>query len=188
MTEIISYSTLSFDHFDRTSSDIVCVTPVRTIVRREEEIVLVRKVRKVEEIDASPACPVNSVPAGMLKVNAIDEEPTFGFTNIWGKTVTVKIQSEGTWAYGNKDGFALQVTGDGNLDMTEKEQHESDMRFPTRPAALVTLKNGQFAASGKEQTITVEPDETVSFINNDEIGFYHDNSDFLTVKWSVLGI
>lgn len=40
--------------------DIVCVSPVRTVVRREEEIILVRKVRKVEEIDASPACPVNS--------------------------------------------------------------------------------------------------------------------------------
>ncbi|MGB3536287.1 MAG: hypothetical protein WBA13_22565, partial [Microcoleaceae cyanobacterium] len=40
--------------------DIVCVAPVRTIVRREEEIVLVRKVRKVEEIDASPACPVST--------------------------------------------------------------------------------------------------------------------------------
>ena len=39
---------------------IVCVAPVRTIVRREEEIVLVRRVRKVEEVDASPACPINT--------------------------------------------------------------------------------------------------------------------------------
>ena len=52
---------LSFDSFDRNPQmDIVCVSPVRTIVRREEEIVLVRKVRKVEEIDASPACPVST--------------------------------------------------------------------------------------------------------------------------------
>ena len=42
------------------ATDVVCISPVRTIVRREEEIVLIRKVRKVEEIDASPACPVNS--------------------------------------------------------------------------------------------------------------------------------
>lgn len=40
---------------------LVCVAPVRTIIRREEEVVLVRKVRKVEEVDASPACPINSV-------------------------------------------------------------------------------------------------------------------------------
>jgi fibro-slime domain-containing protein len=39
---------------------IVCVAPVRTIVRREEEIVLIRRVRKVEEVDSSPACPVNT--------------------------------------------------------------------------------------------------------------------------------
>lgn len=52
---------LNFDSFGRNPlSDIVCVAPVRTIVRREEEIVLIRRVRKVEEIDASPACPVNS--------------------------------------------------------------------------------------------------------------------------------
>ncbi|MDY7023562.1 MAG: hypothetical protein SWJ54_19795 [Cyanobacteriota bacterium] len=44
----------------RDQRDIVCVTPVRTIVRREEEITLIRKVRKVEEIDASPACPINT--------------------------------------------------------------------------------------------------------------------------------
>ncbi|MGF1494665.1 MAG: hypothetical protein ACFBSC_19890 [Microcoleaceae cyanobacterium] len=52
---------LSFDNFPRDSkTDIVCVTPVRTIVRREEEVVLIRRVRKVEEVDASPTCPVNT--------------------------------------------------------------------------------------------------------------------------------
>jgi fibro-slime domain-containing protein len=40
---------------------IVCVTPIRTIIRREEEVVLIRKVRKVEEVDVSPTCPINSV-------------------------------------------------------------------------------------------------------------------------------
>ncbi|MEL7039329.1 MAG: hypothetical protein AAFO04_27505 [Cyanobacteria bacterium J06592_8] len=54
-------TTLMFDSFPRDSQqDIVCVTPVRTVVRREEEITLIRKVRKVEEVDASPACPVNT--------------------------------------------------------------------------------------------------------------------------------
>ncbi|HIK45555.1 MAG TPA: hypothetical protein IGR64_11830 [Leptolyngbyaceae cyanobacterium M65_K2018_010] len=47
-----------WDYGDR----ILCVTPVRTIIRREEEIVLIRRVRKVEEMDASPACPVNTTP------------------------------------------------------------------------------------------------------------------------------
>ena len=57
----INIDTLSFDTFGRNPlSDIVCVTPIRTIVRREEEITIIRRVRKVEEIDASLACPVNS--------------------------------------------------------------------------------------------------------------------------------
>ena len=44
----------------RDGQDIICVTPVRTVIRREEEITLIRKIRKVEEIDASPACPTNT--------------------------------------------------------------------------------------------------------------------------------
>jgi hypothetical protein len=51
---------LNFDSFERDSQrDIVCVAPVRTVIRREEEILLVRRVRKVEDIDAGPACPVS---------------------------------------------------------------------------------------------------------------------------------
>jgi hypothetical protein len=56
----LDVDSLTFDSFGRTSQDVVCMVPVRTIVRREEEIILIRRVRKVEEIDASPACPVNT--------------------------------------------------------------------------------------------------------------------------------
>lgn len=41
--------------------DIVCVAPVRTVVRREEEIVLIRRVRKVEEVETSPTCPIDTI-------------------------------------------------------------------------------------------------------------------------------
>lgn len=52
---------LSFESFGRDPGrDIVCVAPIRTMVRREEEIILIRRVRKVEEVDASPTCPVGS--------------------------------------------------------------------------------------------------------------------------------
>ncbi len=55
----VDIEALSFDSFERDRNrDIVCVAPVRTIVRREEEILLIRRVRKVEEVDAAPACPV----------------------------------------------------------------------------------------------------------------------------------
>ncbi|MDB9527533.1 hypothetical protein PN498_16160 [Oscillatoria sp. CS-180] len=54
---------LSFSQFERNpATDIVCVAPVRTLVRREEEIVLIRRVRKVEEVEASPTCPTGTTP------------------------------------------------------------------------------------------------------------------------------
>ena len=63
----ISIDSLSFDSFGRNPNlDIVCVSPIRTIVRREEEIVLIRRVRKVEEIEAGQACPVNSVQVSQV--------------------------------------------------------------------------------------------------------------------------
>jgi fibro-slime domain-containing protein len=49
------------------ATDIVCVTPIRTIVRREEEITIIRRVRKVEEIDASPACPINTIQLSSIQ-------------------------------------------------------------------------------------------------------------------------
>ena len=57
----VNLQNISFDSFERNpQQDIVCVAPVRTIIRREEEITLIRKVRKVEQIDVSPACPTNT--------------------------------------------------------------------------------------------------------------------------------
>lgn len=52
---------LTFDSFERSAErDIVCLAPIRTVIRREEEILLIKRVRKVEEVDASPACPINT--------------------------------------------------------------------------------------------------------------------------------
>ena len=65
----LNIESLSFDNFGRNpGNDIVCVAPVRTIVRREEEIILIRRVRKVEEIDASPACPVNTTHLSQVQL------------------------------------------------------------------------------------------------------------------------
>ena len=46
----------NFDSFaPNLQTDIVAVAPIRTIVRRDDEIVFIRRVRKVEEIDESPS-------------------------------------------------------------------------------------------------------------------------------------
>jgi tetratricopeptide (TPR) repeat protein len=56
----LDVNSLNFDSFTRTSWDVVSVAPVRTIVRREEEITLIRRVRKTEETEAHPSCPMNT--------------------------------------------------------------------------------------------------------------------------------
>jgi hypothetical protein len=66
---------LSFDSFGRDASrDVVCLAPIRTVIRREEEITLVRKVRKVEEIDAGLSCPTASVA---ISSNPFVEQPSY---------------------------------------------------------------------------------------------------------------
>jgi hypothetical protein len=60
---MLDLATLKFDDFPRSAHDVVCIQPVRTIVRLEEEITIVKKVRKVEEIDVSPSCPTRTYPA-----------------------------------------------------------------------------------------------------------------------------
>lgn len=71
----LNIESLSFDNFARNSgNDIVCVAPVRTIVRREEEIVLIRRVRKVEEIDAGLACPVNTTQLSQVQLEGAPDQ------------------------------------------------------------------------------------------------------------------
>ncbi|MDB9527531.1 fibro-slime domain-containing protein [Oscillatoria sp. CS-180] len=53
---------------------IVCVAPVRTIVRREEEITIVRRVRKVEEVDASPTCPMGTTPINTAQMTDVQQD------------------------------------------------------------------------------------------------------------------
>ncbi len=51
----------NFDSFaPNLQTDIVCVAPIRTIVRGDDEIVLIRKVRKVEETDSRQSIQVDS--------------------------------------------------------------------------------------------------------------------------------
>lgn len=64
----IDISSLSFDSFERTGQDILCVAPVRTIVRREEEILIIRRVRKVEDVEVGSGCPLNTTQIGSSEV------------------------------------------------------------------------------------------------------------------------
>jgi hypothetical protein len=160
----LNVESLSFDSFGRNpGNDIVCVAPVRTIVRREEEIVLIRRVRKVEEIDASPACPVNTIQVGRYKLivyanaglqtkeqDTITDRKEFVRT-LWAngklpyiandqdKPIKVKLKVEGNWNYGPNEFNAL-VGFEGNQSMAPKERADGDLLFTgIRPAMLVAF-------------------------------------------------
>jgi hypothetical protein len=209
----IQIETLSFDSFPRNpDTDIVCVAPIRTIVRREEEIVLIRRVRKVEEYDASLACPVTttttqvadttpspgdtgSVPgdsySGELSVyaNVEDEGSLANFVNVSGRPITLRIDAQGMWNYGRPAEYQTAVDANGRPSgPIHNARFKSCSGQEIPPAALVAFKNGLYnpevVGFGKELTISLQPGEKVFFIINDEPGLYHDNSGNLTLRWS----
>jgi hypothetical protein len=57
---MIDLDAIGFDDFPRSEEDIICIQPVRITVRLEEEITIIKKVRIIEEVDASLACPCNT--------------------------------------------------------------------------------------------------------------------------------
>jgi hypothetical protein len=118
-------------------------------------------------------------------------------------TVEITVDQDSQWTYGPRDGdnqFDLLVGADGNLGMADKEAAEQDMLFHAKaphtipPAALVAFKIGDnpfgydYVAHGKHQRFTLKPGETVYFISNDEPGFYHDNTGYLTVRWEMRSV
>lgn len=124
-----------------------------------------------------------ALPTGEITVFANEEKNLPILTNESDKTITLKLEAEGLWTYGDSQIFAKEVDANGNSEKTGREPY---VRFPhIVPAALVAVKNDQAVASGKEQKVELKPGETVSFINNDQPGVYGDNHGSQTVKWSI---
>ena len=144
---------------------------------------------KEESIVSAPDNKSFPLPTGELIVMANEEQNLPSLTNDSDKKITLKIKAEGSWNYGwsaNNEPIANMVDANGNPVDTGRQQY---MRFQgITPAALVAVKNDQAVASGKEQTVELNPGETVSFINNDQPWIYFDNSGSQTVKWSILSV
>lgn len=132
-----------------------------------------------------------TLPSDQLTVEAKEDKDFPALTNESDKTITLKIQAEGQWNYGEASYWGINklVDADGNPQGNELGQYKEFLRFKDiKPAALVVFKNNQAVAHGKEQTIELKPGQTVSFINNDIPGWYSDNKGSQTVKWSVVSI
>ena len=123
------------------------------------------------------------LPTGEITVFANEEQNLPSLMNESAQTITLKLQAEGLWTYGDTWIFAKEVDANGNSENTGRQSYLRFANIP--PAALVAVKNGQAVASGKEQTVELKPGETVSLINNDQQGVYGDNSGTQTVKWSI---
>lgn len=125
--------------------------------------------------------------SGTLILLATQNTNLPSLTNTLKEPITVKIKAEGKWNFGQdvgQDKYGELVDANGN---SKYDRNNSAMKFPAFYAAtLVALKNNQPVASGKEQTIELLPGETVSFINNDAINGYSDNSGTQTINYSFV--
>jgi hypothetical protein len=106
-------------------------------------------------------------------------------TNTLGKSVTLKLQASGQWNFGTDPNPANIVDANGST----RDRDQNGFLFPMlfsgiKPSTLVALKNNQVVASGKSQTISLQPGETVSFIMNDQPGIYSDNTGSQILKYS----
>jgi|LakMenEpi03Aug12_release.lakeMendotaPanAssembly.Ray.scaffolds.fasta_scaffold192664_2 hypothetical protein len=138
-----------------------------------------------EEKPPTPDPITSCLPDGTLTVFANEEVNLPKLTNTLGKSVTLKLQASGQWNFGTDPNPANIVDANGST----RDRDQNGFLFPMlfsgiKPSTLVALKNNQVVASGKSQTISLQPGETVSFIMNDQPGIYSDNTGSQILKYS----
>jgi hypothetical protein len=136
-----------------------------------------------------PACnnqaSTSCLPDGTLTVFAKEEVNLPKLTNTLNKPVTLKLEATGQWNFGTDPNPANIVDANGSALDRDQNGFLFPMRFSgVKPSTLVALKNNQVVASGKSQTISLQPGETVSFIMNDQPGVYYDNTGSQLLKYS----
>jgi hypothetical protein len=142
----------------------------------------------------------SSTAAGSFDLPATQDKDLPGFTNTSGKPVTVKIQAAGTWAFVNQsrqvspefEAFKVPFDGDGFKTKAGTTGTNPKLKYPRLPGgalvATVTNAKGELKAevSGKDQSIELQPGESVKFGFNDETTEYADNAGSLKINYSVV--
>jgi len=144
----------------------------------------------------------SSSPSGAIELLASQEVNLPGLANTSDKPITVEIKATGQWSLLRPDApnagvweiFKAQFDGDGSSDGKLKELGETKYtyKYPTaNPAALVAeIKDAQGntkrIVSGKNQTLELQPNETVSFTANDATSGYFDNYGQLSIAYSIV--
>lgn len=141
----------------------------------------------------------SSTTAGSFVLPATQDKDLPGFTNTSDKPVTIKIQGEGTWAYVNQSRkvppqfelYKVPFDGDGFKTKAGTTETNAKLKYPNLPGgalvATVTNAKGELKAevSGKDQSIELQPGESVKFGFNDETTEYSDNAGSLKINYSI---
>jgi hypothetical protein len=141
----------------------------------------------------------SSTTAGSFVLPATQDKDLPGFTNTSDKPVTIKIQGAGTWAYVNQSRkvppqfelYKVPFDGDGFKTKAGTTETNAKLKYPNLPGgalvATVTNAKGELKAevSGKDQSIELQPGESVKFGFNDETTEYGDNAGSLKINYSI---
>jgi hypothetical protein len=131
---------------------------------------------------------------GYLDLLATQDKDLPGFTNTSTQAVTLKIQSEGDLA------LIAPNIGTNDQDVKYKARVDGEgysfnegfsWKYPEwKPGALIAeIKDAKglrkSVIGGKNQTFELQPNETVTFIVNDDPNFYGNNVGALKIKYTI---
>jgi len=137
---------------------------------------------------AAPIGINSSTPSGSLSLPSSQEQDLPGFTNTSGVAVKLEIRAEGQWnlTRNNTKFHSLDANG------LDSKYDEGVLRFPQIKigAVVAEIKDAQgnlkSVISGKQQTFELQPGETVSFIVNDDVKYYSNNTGIAKINYSVV--
>ncbi|RCJ31319.1 hypothetical protein A6770_20175 [Nostoc minutum NIES-26] len=139
----------------------------------------------------------NTPPANAATSSPVSQETEGKFTvaanSSLGKAFVNKQSSIRTFHFvANKDKWTynsnLEPNGaDGNINYSRATQKYNLPGFPE--GSLIVRQKGEYHFIGHEQTLTLDPNETVFFTINDtgdnnNGGAFNDNQGYLTIEWN----
>jgi hypothetical protein len=133
---------------------------------------------------------------GSFELLSTQEVPLPALTNVSDHPVEVTITSTGEWSLINfktSDPKLVKYTTltDGNGYVRDENDKKYKFKYPhLNPAALVAeIKdsegNVKSSFGGKEQNLELQPGDTLSFIINDDPGYFKNNFGSLTISYSI---
>ena len=133
---------------------------------------------------------------GSFELLATQEVPLTVLTNVSDHPVEVTITSTGEWSLINfetSDPKLVKYTRltDGNGYVRDQNDENYKFKYPhLNPAALIAeIKdakgNVKSSVGGKQQSLELQPGDSLSFIINDDASYFQNNFGKLTITYSI---